>query len=584
MATGAAGAGGDYSVIGWLFEAKDEASPVVAKIEELIEVAVAAVRQHLEAATDTVDDTLDTVQETMARGTVKVIDLFTSPLQSIRTLVTGGLADIWDAVRGQLKDITKSIKGFFAPITNLPKWMRETEVSLSKLAVGAVNATVRVGGVLQKLIDIEKLTTGLKAAGGLFGALFGPFGAIIGKVLSLFSPLVDMVVEGLMPAMETFTAIIKTSFNPLFELAELMAQMLAPMVQEFLEPFVELLEIIAVQAAAFVVSLVQGARSGGVLTSLFESLGPVVMDIFRALGGLGRELIPVVMKLFQELAPVAGDIIKEIAKLVAEILPEFGRIVAEVAPPLVKAFVELLRAIMPVLPPLVELAGVLIKDVFGPAVIAGAKWLSAWITNDVVPFIREWMPAVQEVLRDVARQVADFFSPGKFRKYTSDFYELFIRPITDWFGSLWEKVTAIKDAIAGFATSVGGRLLGVIGTGGVSVPALPDKGLADGAVVPPVPGGLPSIIGEGAAPEVVMPLTPGGVQAVMPTMLREAVELPGLDEVVTQLVAIRRHLERGAIKVKMDESGGAAPAEANKTSDMSEMMQLGAGLGLSGLG
>jgi len=100
---------------------------------------------------------------------------------------------------------------------------------------------------------------------------------------------------------------------------------------------------------------------------------------------------------------------------------------------------------------------------------------------------------------------------------------------------------------------------------------------AEAGGTPALIDGIPSVLGEAGAAEVVMPLTPEGVKAVVPAMLREAVELPGLDLVVAELKAIRERLD-GTLQVDV---GARLPTEPREAAD--EMSQLAAGVGIMGV-
>lgn len=414
----------EQQVLGWLFTARDEASPVLESGQAAIEAAAGRIDDVLEDLVEEVDASTVTMQATLGAWASSALDVVMKPLE----VVGGAVANLG--------------KGLLSlPVTAV----KQMGNAIQNLGQTAASAAVRVGEIVQNFISLDGLKKGLEAGGGLFGALLGPFGAL----LNLFSPLIDVLVEGLSPAMETFAAIFKTSFNELFELAEVLAQMFAPLLVEFMEPFVEIAEVIAVQAAGWLAGLVKGERASQGLASLFNSLSPVVMDIFRALGGLGREILPVVVDTFDKLAPITLEVVKEVGTLAAELLPEFGRIALEVIPPLVDAFAEVYKAILPIIPPLAELATVLIKDVFGPAVVAGAQWLAGWLKETFVPFIHEWMPAIIQLVQDLSAQVSTFY--GSFSKNMGDLQVLVLDPISDWLTDLWQ---GMKDFAGAFKVVV----------------------------------------------------------------------------------------------------------------------------------
>lgn len=572
---------GDYSVIGWLFEAKDEASPVAQKLQDLIEVVVGAVRGHLEDASDAVDDTLEGVAAAVSTTSDKLSDSVLTPL---------------GILKGTLKvGISTALAGFKGVGTAL-QFMGQT----------AAGAAVRVNEVLQKFISLETIGKGISAVGGVFGMIFGPFGGILMKILSLFSPIVDMVVDGLMPAVETFTSIVKTAFNPLFELAEVMAQTLAPMVVKIIEPLVSMLEVAAVQAAFFVASLLKGGKGAGVIASLFQSVGPLIMDIFRALGGLAEELLPVVVDLFVELVPVVGEVLKIVAKMVADILPVFGETLVKTLPPLLRAVLKLVEVILPVLPKLLEVFTAVVTKLVSPALIKAAEGISVFITEFLIPFIDDNMPKLLVAFDQIValiEKAADLLGKDGIGATLGKFKAMYLDPIVKWakeavdsifdntmVGRLTKRIVdgffaALKATTTGESTwlnELGGAVGATFDEHGVmgvlrSAVGLP-PGAADGAIFESKPGGQTIRVAEAGAPEAAVPLTPEGVTKFMQPVLGQLtlrapnVQLPGLEKAVSVLENIYDLLQKQVAQGMRADEGG-----------WDEMGQLNSGPGLMGL-
>lgn len=539
--------GAAHSIIGWLFEARDDASPVATRLQEVIEVVANAVQGYIADTSDAADDALV-----------------------------------------QAEDAAGVVAGWATPIT---KFIRVTTSGLQKLIGVGASAAVRVNEVVQKFISLQDITDAFRnVGGGIFGLLFGPAGGILSKVLSLFSPLIDLLVDGLLPAVETFSAIVKTAFNPLFELAEVLAQTLAPMVVKWLTPFVEGAEILAIQAAGFVISLLKGGQAA---SGIGRTLMPLVSEVVDAASSLAKELLPVVMTAFKGLVPVAVELFKTLVQVAREILPELVRVIQEVAPPLIKAFVDMLKAVLPIIPPLLKLGTTLLTKVFAPAVIETAKALASFLTGTLAPWVTANLPIWVEYINAITDAVAEFFGPN-LGKHVKAFKFLFIDPILKWVDKVVEGFKTLTDVfnVFGGEGTFGSKLEALgFAQGGIRVPdgaegLIQVPGAAEGLVTPAVPGGQLVRLAEVGKPELVMPLTAAGVQAVIPPMLREAVELPGLDLVARLLADIHQTLQRGVLKVKMDDRGGRPPTVIGprEPGGMGELAQLGQGLGLMGLG
>lgn len=606
----------EYQVIGWLFTAKDEASAVAQQAYDSIKTVSKNIGSTLSGVPDAISDVVKATTGLLeSEWAEKVGDAILSPVDFLEDAFANVFGDLgetvldtalapFDAVGDTLLDLGKGVKDAFVGIAGdvsdvfSSVWSFATKVDLSfkdigagmarlaggsvkmlvgglgKLGMAGVSAGVKMGGLVRSLFSVGDMTDKFGRSGGLVGALLGP----LAPIMRLLDPLISMISDGLSPAMETFTSILETSFAPLFELAEMLAQTFAPMVQEFIKPFAEVLEVVAVQAAGFVASLFKMDDATVGVASLFESLGPVIQNVFRALGGLARELLPIVLDTFSDLAPIAVEVVKIIGQFAGDLLPELGAIAKQVLPPLLKAFAAILQAVLPLLPPLTKLAVILVEKVFGPALIAAAEWLSGWITNDVVPFIDEYMPAAVMVIEEIADRVSDFFS--NLGKYSTQFKVLFIDPIIGWFGgaydSAMEIIQGFRQKAVEMLTWLGEQARGVLdalGLGGIGskvegifksiagiiqapiegirkvindyiidtmndilsadLPVIgnlagiifDDEGyriprLQHGGIIDAVPGGREVIVGEGGAPEAVVPLTTEAVADFIQPALR----------------------------------------------------------------
>ena len=383
------GAGaGDYAIIGWLFQARDEASPVFDRIQDLIDTVVGTVGGLLEGLGSTAERVVGFVTAELSDLGAGLRDLAEVPLRFVAGAFGSVFGDLASTVKEGLELTLEPFRMFgraiAAPFIGLKRLLLDVQLSfrdfgkvagrvlyapikaLSRgvelLGLSGASAAVRVGELVQRLIDVEKLSAGVGKA--LQFTIGGP----IGLLFKLFQPIIAMLVEGLSPAMETFTAIVKTAFTPLFELAELMAQMFAPMVVKAITPFVAWLETAALSVANIVAGLFRGQKAAGPLGSLFERVGPVIQDIFRALGGLADDLLPAVFKTFNGLVPVVEQVLESIAGVARDALPMLGKFARDVIPKVVRLFGDLLKAVLPIIPPLMKVGVALLENVFIPGV------------------------------------------------------------------------------------------------------------------------------------------------------------------------------------------------------------------------
>ena len=260
-----------------------------------------------------------------------------------------------------------------------------------------------VGGVLQKFLDIQQVTSAIKKVGGIGGVLLGP----LGPLMDLFSPLINMITRQFTPAIETFSAIVETAFGPFSMILEMIAGNLATAIVPLIKPLASFLEIAALQVGLMIQSLLKG-KPEGIMSTLFGVLKkgqPIFMNLLNLIMDMGKQV---------------GGVLLE------------G--VVELAPKLLEMGVMFLKAILPIIPPLTKLAVSLLKNVFIPMLSATID-----ILNDhVIPFIEEWMPAVGILIDEIATKVTKFW--GNFPKYANDIKLLFIDPLTAWFGGLLDGV------------------------------------------------------------------------------------------------------------------------------------------------
>lgn len=445
------------------------------------------------------------------------------------------------------------------------------------ITVGARSGAQNLGVFFQKILGIEKIARFFKGAGGVVGILLGPFG----KLLDLFSPFVDMIVEQITPAMETFSAIIKTALGPFSMTLEIIARNLATAIVPLIKPLASFLELAAVQVGVLIQNMLKG-KPEKMMAGMFGILNkarPVLMQVLKTLLDSGKLIGATLLDSMMKLLPL---------------VVELG--------------VGLLEAFVPLIPPLTKLSIALLENVFIPALLAIVK-----ILNDhVVPFIKDWMPALGIVIDDVATQVAEFW--GNLGKYAEQFKILFIDPIMKWiddtvayFGKLID-VFAMEGVFAGLQRTIGDffgfatdgiqKLLELVGLAeekgegeGASMQKAESarrisdedikrlelesggdrdifakkmrelrkqRGLAKGGVTT---GPTTRLIGE-QGPEMVLPLKREVIERTLAPILPE-MKFPALDRLVEIAAGIERVLMGGALRVRTDQQAAPARDERN---------------------
>jgi hypothetical protein len=440
------------------------------------------------------------------------------------------------------------------------------------VGAGLRSGAQNIGTFFQKLISIEKIAKFFKGAGGVVGILLGPFG----KLLDLFQPIIDLLVEQFTPAFETFSAILKTALGPFSMTLELIAQNLAHAIMPLVKPLASFLELAALHVGVLVAELLKG-KPEGIMATMFgviKKAQPVLMRVLSVLLDAGKQ--------------IGGTLLDGAMKLL---------------PVIVDLGVKLLDAFLPLIPPLTKLAVALLEHVFIPALLAIAKILD----EHVIPFIADWMPAVGILIEDTAAQVAEFW--GNIGKYANDFKILFIDPITGWLTGLWDTIinflATLPDKAADMLRSVGASarsLLDTLGLGNVGarvqgvfgalaqivttpldtmkgvlndylisfandalkweVPVVGGSlaealGLAPGYVIPKLAEGgivegqrgkgITANLGE-AGPEAVIPLKREVLERTLAPIIPD-IKFPALDRLVELAQGIDRTLSQGTLRV-----------------------------------
>jgi len=290
-----------------------------------------------------------------------------------------------------------------------------------KVTTALRSGTQNIGAFFQKVLSIKKIGDAFRSVGGIVGMILGPFG----KILDLFSPLIDMIVDEFTPAMETFSDIIKSAFGPLGMTFEILARNLATAIVPFIKPLASFVELAAVQIGTMVQELLKGDLGGLMadLVGMFNQMRPVAMHLITVLMDAGKK--------------IGGALLRALTK---------------VGPALLKLVAGLLEAIIPLVPPLTNIAVTLLEKVLVPALLGIAGWLDRWM-----PTITEFIDAFAIGIGKIAVKVDDFFS--NIGKYADQFKALFIDPITSWLSDLWTTVVGYVMELPGKVSN----LLSIVG-------------------------------------------------------------------------------------------------------------------------
>jgi hypothetical protein len=532
------------------------------------------------------------------------------PVEAL-TLAVANTADALQAfVRSDKK--LKDIGGFFSTV----------KVKATSAAVAIKDGVRAFLGFsdpkgMKGFKDFQHGLGGLGKSGGIGGALLGP----LAPVMRLLQPLLDLVVDALQPAIETFGMLVKNAFAPFSFIADTIMQTLAPVIQKVIGPFASMMELLAVQV-------------GTVLQGLLDTSG--------AAGGMSR-----LMPAFTKVADVLGSLATDVVPILFEVGSTLFDALLEVLPEVVDLVAELVKALAPLLVGLLKIGAALVKYVHGP-ILVGAIRLIAGLVKTMVPYIAEFSQAFLIGAEKVAKRIKEFF--GNFAKNMTDFYVLWIKPVIDWLVALptwimstllpvngtvvgflavvWATVTVWWNRLFGFFKSgwdlvvalfsfptltgtIGGAFstllqtlmaplralalfvsewlvgplnkvlsatLPFIGQIGrlIGIPgeiAVPNIGLAEGGIVT-----RPTFaqVGE-AGPEAVIPLRPEAIERIIAPIFPK-MEMPGLREMVGLLSDINSALH-GTLKVAgVDEGAGASGGRGSDDAD------IFAAPGLSGAG
>ena len=565
---------GAFEVVGWVFSARDMASAVAIKAQKTVD-----------AAAHDVNVAFDTMARGIEKGSEKIGSAFSSVGKDLVQNLAKPFTASFAAVSETFSKIKTTLFETQFSFSQLPGAIKKTGEGIFLLGRKTASAVVQVNSLFQKFLSLKDVQ--MSMGGGGIASFFGPLKGIF----KLLTPIIDLVSKVFAPLIEGISAHLENVLGPLQMSMEMIAQNIGPKLAKLLVPIVSLIEIMVSQAGVFIDKMFEGGVLAGPLVKGVMDIIPSVMKLFGAIGATVVKVLPVFLHIFQRAVPIVAKVVEHVAEFAAELLPKLGDMIAKVGPKLIDAFAKTLDALIPLLPVLGKLAIVLVDKVLGPAMVKTLVFLAEFISEDLVPFIEKWMPALVIVIEDIATRVDKFF--GNFDKYMSDFKVLFLDPIKEgineilaMFGlgdlaSQWDKMTktfmapleTLKAGINALIIEPINSMLNATIFGdtlGNHLEITPFKYLARGGIATGA-GPVQGIIGE-AGPELIMPLTPTAVEQVLQPML----DLTSLDRAVAVLERIDRRLG-GVLRVDSDAPKTTAPSRP------SESVGLFDAVGISGV-
>jgi phage-related protein len=325
-----------YQAVGYLFEAKDLATPAVNAAQRAFDVAskqtyiaLGVMTGHMEKSTAKIGAAFKFVGNSF---TNVFGDLYHSTMNEFGL----GMEKLANTIRAPFDKAYEGIKKFGTSITDHAKaaWKFATQQQLSfsmlykaigdgvpkalaalkglasngieRITRNLSSAIVQVGQFVRSLGALDKIKAGISGLAGIFsGGLSGG----LGLVMKLLTPLLNMFERALTPAIETFSDLMENAFAPLSFVAETVARNLAPLLAKFLTPLVGMLTVVVARAGTFLAKLLDTSKAAGPLTSIFAKLQGTVSKVFEALVGLAGKILPVVFKLVERLMPIVGKVV-----------------------------------------------------------------------------------------------------------------------------------------------------------------------------------------------------------------------------------------------------------------------------------
>ena len=333
----------------------------------------------------------------------------------------GGTLEAMATGAQALKDSTEKGTENFKSIMEFAEGAGEAFTALAPALTPIIGIVATIGTGLANLATsaapgLADLLNGLKAGLQPIFDLGTQIGANMGSIMSSLAPVLTSLGQAIAPiigglgeglqAMIVPVANMLTDMGPLFVEFGTQLGKLLPVVGEVIG------EILVAAAPLIEETLTMAIAFMPLLSSIFSSMGEVVvrlMDALAPLWAVGAEVIEQLVQALMPLVPILADGLLSVIEVLAPLIPEIADIllnlltsvIIPMLPALIglvelgfKVFVAVLEAVVPMIQALEPVLNVLI-DTLGPVLTGTLNWLvdvfqTVWdsISGIVVPIIQ----------------------------------------------------------------------------------------------------------------------------------------------------------------------------------------------------
>lgn len=338
----------------------------------------------------------------------------------------------WTSPAGQqaIKDAMSATAGFVRSVSPAVTDLSLVFTQFGATALAALSGPL--GTALQQFADSLGAVFAKLADTGVLQQAMGVLGQVLGAVLSLLPPIIDISMQlfvALGPGLAAAITSIGQALGPLGQILLALAPLvsilvqaiaglltpiltaLAPVVSALVPPLMVLADMLASLLAGAIVALMPLLTAvaqivGQVLTAALNAIAPIIPIVVTAISMLATALIPVV--------EVVGQVVVVLLGALAPILP----VIAGLITTLVQAITPLLGLIAPLvsalLPPLVTIITAVIGvfEVLAPVigqVIAAIVMLVVQALTPILPMLGELFQIVADSIVPILPQLAGLF-------------------------------------------------------------------------------------------------------------------------------------------------------------------------------
>lgn len=307
--------------------------------------AMLSVRNSWGYFLDDLNSTLG-ITQTIAKGIVKVSDVFLSGAQKIKNRLDW-IAEKLGGTEKLLKLIGITIAATFG-IMAIPKllafWdgLKKIDSTLlkSKLKIMAIIAVIVVLALL-----VEDFFAFMRGGDSLFGELLGKAGIDADELRESISELWQQV-KGFLPIIKEFA---KQIGGKLVDGVKLLLPFLLELGKQLLPIIISLIQKILPMLMRFISAILP------VILDLISSLLPIAMQIAEAvlpvIFELVEAIVPVLVEIVEAILPVILDLISSLLPIIQPIIELISALVSATLPVLVL----LLKSILPILEPILKI-------------------------------------------------------------------------------------------------------------------------------------------------------------------------------------------------------------------------------------